>query len=114
MKLVKDNITVAELKEMSEKMFHKVVKAVVDIEQEVMVVDAEMHSDEELLLLENGSAQDNLWGINFHPHIFPEEEWIEFDSMINIRPGLNNRSRYVHSPELRKKIITIANKLVVK
>jgi len=32
------------------------VKAVVDIEKEIMVVAAELHADEEELLLEPGSA----------------------------------------------------------
>lgn len=55
MQLVKDKISLEELKKMSEKMFSNLVKAVVDIEQEIMVVDAELHADKEELLLESGS-----------------------------------------------------------
>lgn len=112
MQIVKDKISLEELKKMSEKMFGGLVKAVVDIEQEIMIVDAEMHADEEELLLEEGSEQNNLWGINFHPHKFPDESWVEFDSMINIRPAQNNRSRYVHDSKIREKIIKIVTKLV--
>lgn len=79
-----------------------------------MVVDAELHVDEETFLLENGSDQDNLWGINIHPNNLPHENWIEFDSMINIRPSLGNRSRSIENEQLRKKIIIIVNKLVSK
>ncbi len=84
MKLVDEKISLDELKIMSEKMFNSLVKAVVDIEKQVMVVDAEFHADQEHFLLENyQSKQKDLWGINLHPSKFPEEEWIEFDSMIN-------------------------------
>jgi hypothetical protein len=114
MQIVKTNISIDELKKMSEKMFERLVKAVVDIEQEFMVVDASLHADEEKLLLDQGSKQDNLWGINIHPDDFPNGDWIEFDSMINIRPALGNRSRSVESEKRRKKIITIVNRLVVK
>ena len=112
MKIVKDFISINELKEMSEKMFGKLVKAVVDIELEIIAVDAELHVDLELLLLDNGSVQSNLWGINFHPYSLLKEEFIEFDSMINIRPAIGNRSRYVESDQIRKKIINIIIKLV--
>lgn len=40
MKIVKDLISINKLKEMSEKMFGKLVKAVVDIELEIIAVDA--------------------------------------------------------------------------
>lgn len=114
MKIIKDSISINELKAMSEKMFGKLVKAVVDIEREIMAVDAELHVDLESLLLENDSEQDNLWGINFHPYNESGQEWVEFDSMINIRPGIGNRGRYVESPQIREKIIHIVAKLVQK
>ena len=111
MKLVEDNITTSELKEMAEKMFGNLVKAVVDIDRGVMVVDAEMHADEEKLLLENGSEQQNLWGINIYPDK-ENDERIEFDSMINLRPSQNNRSRSVDDPEIREKIVKIVSNLI--
>jgi hypothetical protein len=113
MKLVDKTITLEELKELSERMFGGLVKAVVDIEKEVMVVDAAMHADEEKELLNLGSKQDDLWGINFYPEL-EGEDFIEFDSMINVRPRLNNFSRSIESEEIRKKVITIVNKLVTK
>jgi hypothetical protein len=112
MLFIKDKITNDELKILSKKMYDHLVKAVVDIEQEVMVVDAPLHSDEEELLLEQGSLQDNLWGINIYPNEAGSEKWIEFDSMINIRPALDNKSRYIEDPKLREKIIKVVKKLV--
>lgn len=113
MKIVKKSITIKELREMTEKMFGNLVKAVVDVEKEIMAVNAELHADEEQLLLENGSEQKNLWGVNIYPEI-KDEKWIEFDSMINLRPSQGNRSRGVDNEEIRKKIIAIVNKLVAR
>lgn len=106
-------ISLVELQKMAEKLFDEFVKAVVDIEQNVMVVDAEMHADQESFLLGQGSKQTNLWGINLYPR-HPDDKFIEFDSMINIRPWQQNRSRGVDNPEIRKKIIEAVNLLIVK
>lgn len=112
MKIVNDTIALAELTTMAEKMFGSLVKAVVDVERGIMAVDAELHSDEERLLLEDDSKQENLWGINLHPNLHPQEEWIEFDSIINIRPAIGNRSRYVNNAQTRAKIVEIVQRLV--
>jgi hypothetical protein len=53
-----DTISVKELQTLSENMYGSMVKAVVDIDKKIMVVDAEMHVDEEQYLLEHGSQQD--------------------------------------------------------
>lgn len=110
MKIV-NNILVSELKEMADKGFGSLVKAVVDIEQGIMAVDAELHSDEEALLLENGSRQKDLWGINLYPGI-SGDGFIEFDSMINLRPSQGNMSRGVDNPEAREKIVNAVNKII--
>jgi hypothetical protein len=102
-----DKITVSELQEMASKMYGTLVKAVVDIRKEVLVVDAELHADQEKYLLENDSAQSDLWGINLYPEDYGTDDFIEFDSMINIRPRQGNRSRDVEDNALRKEIIRI-------
>ena len=107
-----DTISVTELTEMAENMYGNLVKAVVDINKNILVVDAEMHADEEQFLLENGSDQADLWGINLYPAKFGSEDFIEFDSMINIRPRQNNMTRGVNDSELREKIQTIVTKKV--
>ncbi len=109
----KNKIKISELEKMSEKMYGDIVKAVVDIEKEIMVVDAAMHADQETILIEKGSKQDNLWGINIYPKN-SGEEMVEFDSMVNLRPSQGNRSRGVDDSEIRKKIINIVNKLIKK
>jgi len=52
-----------------------------------------------------------LWGINLYPKI-ETDEWIEFDSIINLRLSMDNKTPGVDNPEIRKKIINIVNKLV--
>ena len=113
MKIVVDEISREELAEMSKKMFGNLVKAVVDIEKGTMAVDASLHADEETLLLEDGSKQKDLWGINLYPEI-KGEDFVEFDSMINLRPAQGNRSRGVDNVEIQKKILEVVNKLVKK
>ena len=113
MKIIVDNITIEELKEMSKKMFGGLVKAVVDVEKEIMAIDGELHSDEQELLIENGSKNENLWGINIYPDN-KDKDLLEFDSMINLKPGLGHRTRGMENPEIREKIIKIVNKLVKK
>jgi hypothetical protein len=108
MKLVKNQITREELKEMSSEMFGNLVKAVVDVEKEILVVDAELHSDQEAYLLEKGSNQEDLWGINIYPEL-DKEERIEFDSMINLRPSQNNNTRGVEDKKIQEKIVDIVN-----
>ncbi len=111
MKIINKQITRNELKEMAQSTFGNFVKAVIDVEKEIMGIDAELHADEESLLLENGSKQENLWGLN----LYPEKEgsdFVEFDSAINLRPAGGNKSRGVDSPEIRKKIIEIIHKLI--
>ncbi len=109
----KDKISIPELKLMSEKMFGGLVKAVVDIEQKIMVVDAGLHADQEYILLEEGSKQEHLWGINIFPDQFGNNEFIVFDSMINLRPGFGNRSRGVDNPKIQMVIREIVHKLVI-
>lgn len=106
-------IPLSELRQMAAGRFGDMVKAVVDLERAVMVVDAEMHSDHEAELLGSGSKQVDLWGINLYPEL-PEAEWIEFDSMINLRPSFGNRSRGVDDPAIQEKIVQLVRRLVVR
>jgi len=102
-----EKISVKELSEMAEKMYGNLVKAVVDLKKGILVVDAEMHADQEQFLLEHGSQQDDLWGINLYPEHYGTDGFVEFDSMINIRPRQNNRSRSVEDADTQAKILAI-------
>lgn len=113
MKIIDDKITYSELKKMAEKMFGNLVKAVVDTQKEIMAVDTPMHADQEAELIKSGSRQENLWGINLYLDK-SKDDFIEFDSIINLKPNQNNRTRGVEDPKIREKIIKIVNKLVIK
>lgn len=113
MKLVDKSISLQDLKKMVKPDFGDLVKAVVDIEKEIIVVDSELHADQEAFLIKQGSKQGNLWGINLYPNS-EESDWIEFDSMINLRPSWGNKSRGVDKEDIRKKIIRIVNNLITR
>lgn len=113
MKVV-ETISIAELSEMALKMYGNLVKGVVDLNKQSFVVDAEMHADEEQYLLENGSSQRDLWGINLYPAKFGTDEFVEYDSMINIRPRQQNMSRSVEDSGIRKLIVDLISRKVTK
>lgn len=87
------------------------VKAVVDVSREIMAIGGEMQADEEAALLEDGSAQSALWGINLYLDQRGLDA-VEFDSLINLRPTQNNRSRGVDSDDLRQRITKIVLRLI--
>jgi len=111
MKIVAEKLTLNELNELAANMFGNLIKAVVDVDRELLAVDAELHSDLEALLLEDGSKQESLWGINLYPEM-QGDEFIEFDSMINMRPSQGNRGRGVENQDMRNKIIEIVAKRI--
>jgi hypothetical protein len=109
--VVDRSISKADLRAMAERQFGDMVKAVVDVERGVMALGGDLHSDEEAVLLDQGSQQRHLWGVNLYPDQ-SAETWIEFDSMINVRPSSGNRSRYVDSPSIREAVTAVVNRLV--
>ena len=109
-RIVRNAITRTDLNEIAKQQFGEMVKAVVDVEQGIMAIGGDLHSDEEAILLDQGSAQRHLWGINLYPDK-ALNEWIEFDSLINVRPSGGNRSRYVESAEMREAVTRIVNRL---
>ena len=111
MKIIKD-ISLAELKTMAEKMYGSMVKADVDVVQKIVIIDMGMHADGEAYLMEQGSKQNDLWGINLHPDDFGTEDFIEFDSMINIRPSQGNPSKDVLDVSVRRQIVSIVREVV--
>lgn len=111
MKFVDTKIDKNELISIAKERFGDMIKAVVDIELGIMVIGGELHADEEAVLLERGSKQENLWGINIYTNKTGKER-IKFDSMINIRPHQNNRSREVLDQTIREKIVVIVNNLI--
>ena len=114
LQVVRTSVTLTGLEAMAESMFGNLVKAVVDVERGIMAVGGEMHSDEEALLLGEGSPQASLWGINLYPAEFGSSRFIEFDSVINIRPRQGNRTRSVDDAATRAAITAVIDRLVTR
>jgi len=110
-KVINEKISRQKLQQIATESFGELVKAVVDIEKGIMAIGGELHSDEESVLLEQSSLQENLWGINLYPNE-TKEKWVEFDSVINIHPLQGNRSRSIENPKIKEKIIRIINSLI--
>ncbi len=113
MRILDEPITKKELIESSSCFIDvDTIKAAVDVKREIIAVDAPMHYECEQLLLENGSRQSDIWGINLYLDEDEIDDVVEFDSMINIRPRQNNRSRGVESPEIQAKIKAVVAKWI--
>jgi len=109
MTIIRETMAIDELRRMAAAGFGDMVKAVVDIGRGVVAVDAELHSDLEAALLDDGSTQKDLWGINLYPDA-AADGYVEFDSVINLRPSQGNRSRGVEREDTRNAITALIGK----
>lgn len=111
-KIIKKKITRDELENIAKENYGDMIKGVVDIKKEIIALGGEFHSDANTLLIEKQrSNQRNIWGFN----IFPDrskEQWIEFVSLINIRPADNNFDIEIQNSGIKEKIKQIINKLI--
>jgi len=98
-RLLKEKATSEQTQEMLQS-YESMIKIVVDIRRRFLAGGGEMHADCESALLDEGSEQDDLWGANWYPN----EQRIEFESLINIRPRLGNRSILIQDENLRKQV----------
>jgi len=93
--------------------FVDMVKAVVDVGRGILALGGELHADAEAVLLADGSRQDDLWGINLYPEK-PASEWIEYSSLINVRPRAGNRSLVIQDLVIQGKIRAVVERLISK
>jgi hypothetical protein len=106
-----EHISLDEVRALAHGRFGDMVKGVVDLARGILVLDADMHADQEADLLADGSSQADLWGINLYPEM-AEDAWLEFDSMINLRPSFGNRSRGVDDPATQAAIAGFVARVV--
>ncbi|MFP5342390.1 MAG: DUF5674 family protein [Candidatus Limnocylindria bacterium] len=111
--IVREQISVEELARLTQRMDGELVKAVVDVHREIMAVGARFHAELEAALIDDGSQQTDVWGINLYPARYDRPEWLEFDSVINLRPRHGNRTRSVDDPRARDEIASIVDRLVM-
>jgi hypothetical protein len=101
----------ADLEQFKNNPFENVIKFVVDINQEVIALCGEMHADAEKILIENGSSQEDLWGANLWP--WAEEIKLEYISLINIRPHLNNFGMEIENEGIQARVKAIVFKWIL-
>ena len=111
-KIIDKPIALSELKAAAQATFGDMVKIVVDLEKRVMAIGAELHADEEDVLLRHGSKQENLWGANIYPEL-SGDHMFEYDSMINIRPRAGNKAREIQDQAIRDQVKAVALSLIV-
>lgn len=105
--LLKEKAVPPQIQDMLQE-YENMIKIVVDIRRRFLSGGGEMHADCESVLLEDGSEQDDLWGANW----YPAEQRIEFESLINIRPRLGNRSIVLQDENLRKQVESVTRELL--
>jgi len=99
-KIIDKKITENELREIAKDFYTDMIKGVVDIERGIMAMGGEYHMDANMILIENGSKQQNIWGFNWYFDRTGDER-VEYVSLINIRPAQGNRTMEVQDASLR-------------
>lgn len=111
-KIIKEKITKQELIDMAKGNYGDMIKGVVDIEKGIIAMGGEFHSDASVILVgQEGSNQEDIWGINIYPEK-EKDEWLEFNSLVNIKPLKNNRDVEIESEEIKDKIKNIVDRLI--
>lgn len=83
------------------------IKTVVDIRRQILAGGGEMHSDCEVMLLDNGSQQTDIWGASWNPI----SQELFYESMVNLRPR-QNRSMEILDPSIREQVKQIIHGLL--
>ncbi len=111
-RIVKDKVTQNELKTLAHEQYGDIIKAVVDVKQEILGVGGELHIDIQSLLIEKENSQgQDTWGINLYLEK-AGNDFIEFDSMINLKPLLGNKTRGIGNLDIQDRIREIVGKLI--
>jgi len=109
--ILNERIAPDALRVLVERHFEDMVKFVADVERRIVAIGGQLHADQEAVLLEDGSRQQDLWGANYYPGRGPER-CLEFTSLINIRPAHDNRSMMIEDDSLRTRVREMAHELI--
>ncbi len=111
-RIITEPITRDEARTVGKKWYQELVKGVVDIEQGILALGGEYHMDANVILIENGSAQDKVWGFNIYPDQ-NGDDFIGYTSLINIRPALGNRGMLMENEEIRNAMRAVIERLII-
>ena len=111
-KIVKEGITREELQTLAHEQYGDLIKAIVDVAQGIMGIGGELHIDIQSILIEKaGSKGNTTWGINLYLDK-TGDDFVEFDSMVNLKPLIGNRTRGIEDEAVRTAIRSIVARLV--
>ncbi len=110
--IIRDTITQDELRQIGKEFYQTMIKGVVDIEKKIIVFGGEYHMDANVVLLEDGSKQKNIWGFNVY-FDKSRDNWIEYTSLINIRPLQENYDMEVSDGNIRSVMKEIINSKII-
>lgn len=109
--IIKQTADISAVQKAAKESFGDMAKVVVDIERGILALGGELHADAEDVLLKDGSRQVDVWGINLYPDR-PVADWVEYTSLINVRPKAGNRSVEITDEGLRAKIRSLVDRLI--
>ena len=110
-KVFNSQVSKEDLLALAKSGYGDMVKGVIDINKRLLALGGELHADCEQILLDRGSKQGDLWGFNIYPEK-TKEEYLEYTSMINIRPRQGNMDRDIKDLNLRCQIKNIIDEMV--
>ncbi|MDP4038735.1 MAG: DUF5674 family protein [bacterium] len=90
--------------------FDEFIKGVADIKRNIIALGGELHADSEAKLVENGSSSNDIWGFNIYWK--KPTKKIAFESLINIKPKLGNKSMEIADKNVREKVEKIIVDLI--
>lgn len=106
--IIREKVKKEDLEKIFQDFYEDMIKLVVDVEREILSAGCEYHIDCAEDLTSDGSDVKNLWGANLY-----KKDWqIDFVSLINIKPEINNRTMDVKNIEIRNKIEKIIKNLL--
>jgi len=84
------------------------IKLAVDVERGIIAGGGTLHADCEEVLIEDGSKQEFVWGVDW----IPVTKEIRYEALINLRPRHKNRSMRILDPSIRAKVAEIVGKFL--
>jgi hypothetical protein len=109
--IVSTRITRSALLALAPAVPFKTVKVVVDVARHVMAAGGDLHMEMRDLLVKEGSAPRDLWGVRVHGEDTLEAS-LEFVSQINDRPSDGNSSLRIHDVFLCGSIRRVMEQLI--
>src|SRR3989344_4997384 len=96
-------ISIKEVKALALFWYKSIIKGTVDIELGRVALGGDYHIESSEVLTSSGSKFEDVWAFNIRFEENPDGV-LEFDSMVNIKPNLGNRSRTINNEEILKKL----------